>query len=298
MAEDNNNHGNNAGIQILEENKALLEYVVPLLQGLHRSIRRPAIKANNFEIKPAYIQMIQSSVQFGGLPSDDPNSHLINFLEICKNPDEAYNLLEEMTFNNYQWSSKRSNSKKAVGIHEIDALNALTVLTKRFDTIGVNVVQNSFITCDLCRDNHSSDQCPSNSESVQFVGNFNRQQNNPYSNIYYLDWRNDPNLSWNNNPVPLNPRPNNPRGFPSQARPHVLEKKHNMEEMFMQFMTKIDAVITKIETYMTKNDAIIQNQATSICNFEIQMGQLASSINSKSQGFLPSDTQANLKNKE
>ncbi|XP_017979916.1 PREDICTED: uncharacterized protein LOC108662829 [Theobroma cacao] len=29
------------------------------------------------------MQMIQSSFQFGGLPSDDSNSHLVNFLEIC-----------------------------------------------------------------------------------------------------------------------------------------------------------------------------------------------------------------------
>ncbi|KAL5558879.1 hypothetical protein UlMin_035090 [Ulmus minor] len=47
------------------------------------SIQRPPIQANNFEIKPAIIQMIQNSVQFGGLPNDDPNLHIANFLEIC-----------------------------------------------------------------------------------------------------------------------------------------------------------------------------------------------------------------------
>ncbi|KAL6312313.1 hypothetical protein AAG906_004968 [Vitis piasezkii] len=70
------NHGDN-GVP----NRALKDYSVPNV-GVS-SIRRPPIQANNFEIKPAIIQMIQSSVQFGGLANDDPNLHIANFLEIC-----------------------------------------------------------------------------------------------------------------------------------------------------------------------------------------------------------------------
>ncbi|KAL5578547.1 hypothetical protein UlMin_020246 [Ulmus minor] len=62
-------------------NRALKDYSIPSV-GIS-SIQRPPIQANNFEIKPAIIQMIQNSVQFGGLPNDDPNLHIANFLEIC-----------------------------------------------------------------------------------------------------------------------------------------------------------------------------------------------------------------------
>ncbi|KAL5549840.1 hypothetical protein UlMin_000016 [Ulmus minor] len=62
-------------------NRALKDYSIPIV-GIS-SIQRPPIQANNFEIKPAIIQMIQNSVQFGGLPNDDPNLHIANFLEIC-----------------------------------------------------------------------------------------------------------------------------------------------------------------------------------------------------------------------
>ena len=66
-----------------EEQKSLRDYVMPQVMEFQSSIARPAITAASFEIKPDTIQMIQNSIQFGGLPNDDPNDHLISFLEIC-----------------------------------------------------------------------------------------------------------------------------------------------------------------------------------------------------------------------
>ena len=54
----------------------MYDYAKPTLTGTESSIVRPAIAANNFELKPITIQMIQQFVQF-----DDPNTHLANFLE-------------------------------------------------------------------------------------------------------------------------------------------------------------------------------------------------------------------------
>ena len=75
----------NMGEEVNEEvaPRSLRDYARPSLDGAGSSIRRPPVQANNFEIKPAIIQMIQNTVQFGSLAHEDPNSHLANFLEIC-----------------------------------------------------------------------------------------------------------------------------------------------------------------------------------------------------------------------
>ncbi|XP_031262255.1 uncharacterized protein LOC116120447 [Pistacia vera] len=63
--------------------RALKDYSSSIVEGCYSSIRRPPVQTNNFKIKPTIIQMIQNSVQFIGLPSDDPNLHIPNFFELC-----------------------------------------------------------------------------------------------------------------------------------------------------------------------------------------------------------------------
>ena len=46
------------------------------------AIRRPPIQANNFELKIVTLQMLQN-IQFHGLPSENPNTRLTNFIEVC-----------------------------------------------------------------------------------------------------------------------------------------------------------------------------------------------------------------------
>ena len=64
------------------DTKALRDYATPTVMDTISGIRRPPIPANNFEIKPAIIQMVQAN-QFGGSPIEDPNTHIASFLEIC-----------------------------------------------------------------------------------------------------------------------------------------------------------------------------------------------------------------------
>ncbi|KAK5776566.1 hypothetical protein PVK06_044526 [Gossypium arboreum] len=63
--------------------RTMYDYAKPNLTGTESSIVRPAIAANNFELKPNTIQMIQKFVQFDSFQDEDPNAHLANFLEFC-----------------------------------------------------------------------------------------------------------------------------------------------------------------------------------------------------------------------
>ena len=45
------------------------------------TIRRPPIQGNNFELKTVTLQMHQN-IQFHRLPSENPNTHLTNFIEV------------------------------------------------------------------------------------------------------------------------------------------------------------------------------------------------------------------------
>ena len=53
----------------------------PMIQDEYSAMRQPAIEANNFELKPALITMVQQH-QFIGHPSEDPNEHMGRFMRM------------------------------------------------------------------------------------------------------------------------------------------------------------------------------------------------------------------------
>ena len=57
------------------------EFVLPPTV-VQTAIRRPPIQANNFELKSVTVQMLQN-ILFHGLPHENPNMNLTNFLEVC-----------------------------------------------------------------------------------------------------------------------------------------------------------------------------------------------------------------------
>ena len=51
----------------------------PVIQEEYSTVRQPAVEANNFELKPALITMVQQN-QFTGHSTEDSNEHLGRFL--------------------------------------------------------------------------------------------------------------------------------------------------------------------------------------------------------------------------
>ena len=60
------------------------DYTTPTSKFDGRSISIPAIRANNFKLKPQLVALMQQNYKFLGLPSEDPYQLLTEFLQICE----------------------------------------------------------------------------------------------------------------------------------------------------------------------------------------------------------------------
>ncbi|KAL5558977.1 hypothetical protein UlMin_035188 [Ulmus minor] len=161
-----------------------------------------------------------------------------------------------MASNNYQWPIERvPTGRRIVGVHEVSEITSLTAqIASLVNTLNnqqathhqsVNSVQETGVSCVLCNGTHRFESCPSNSESVCYVGNINRN-NNPFSNTYNLGWRQHPNFSWSNqgagqgsNSTPQ--RPQFPPGFQQQQKPQTSEFLSSMESLLKEYMARNDS---------------------------------------------------------
>ena len=119
--------------------------------------------------------------------------------------DEAYELLDEMASNSYQWPNDQEKPRKTVGVLELDAITTLqaqvSLLTKKLEE--VNVIQAPPNACNWCGGEHPSEACngaPTMEQMNTIGNNFQTPQFNPYSNTYNAGWKQHPNLSWGGKP--------------------------------------------------------------------------------------------------
>ena len=83
---------------------------------------------------------------------------------MSKSTEEAYDLLEKMATNNYQWSNERGMPRRTPGMYELDGINMLNDkvdnLVKMFGNFGIaNIISNPVLSCDWCGGAHMSSDC-------------------------------------------------------------------------------------------------------------------------------------------
>ncbi|XP_024961929.1 uncharacterized protein LOC112502289 [Cynara cardunculus var. scolymus] len=122
--------------------------------------------------------------------------------------NDGYDILEKISNNNGHWADPRALvPRKTTGVHDIDAFTALTAqmttMTNLIKNLTNGQVAQSIATthaptvesvqCAYCGGGHPFEHCPSNSESVNYVGNQNRS--GPFSQTYNPGWRQHSNFS-------------------------------------------------------------------------------------------------------
>ncbi|XP_075524475.1 uncharacterized protein LOC142556862 [Primulina tabacum] len=274
------------------------EHFRSVINAHYSGIARGTIAANNFELKPALINMVQQN-QFGGAATADPHLHLRTFLEITdpvkinsvsdeiirlrlfpfslrdqarswlqslslgnwvqielfyngldgqtrgnvdaavggtifsKTPDEAYELLEHMTINSYQWPSERSGSRKPAGVLGQSTSDVALVTAEQEPVV----------------------------EEAQYINNnrgYGGYRGNPPPNTYHPGLRNHENFSYANNKNVLNP----PLEFNTQKG----EGKPSFEDLVGTFvaesgkkMARTESRLDSMETHMGNMEPVEEN---------------------------------------
>ncbi|XP_021760574.1 uncharacterized protein LOC110725399 [Chenopodium quinoa] len=108
----------------------LRDYDHPNAFQLRSGIRLPTTNANNFELSPQLIRMIQSD-QFGGSPHECPFAHLDNFLELCTTIKQN-NISEEFIRMHMFQFSLRDKAKHWLRTVEEGSLSTWDEVTRAF----------------------------------------------------------------------------------------------------------------------------------------------------------------------
>ncbi|CAL1412039.1 unnamed protein product [Linum trigynum] len=66
----------------VEEPRTMGYYMAPRAADIQSPILHPPLAANNFEIKPSFVMMIQNNALFHGLANESPREHVQRFLEV------------------------------------------------------------------------------------------------------------------------------------------------------------------------------------------------------------------------
>ena len=125
-------------------------------------------------------------------------------------------------------------------------------------------------------------------EQVQYVNNCNlNYRGNNLPNYYHLGLRNNQNFSYGNTKNVIQPPP----GFNNQA----VKKKPSFEDLQGTFISETRSRFNKNEPRLDNLETHISNIGATLKSLEVQIGQLATTINSQQKGNFRSNIEVNPK---
>ncbi|KAJ9535162.1 hypothetical protein OSB04_un001759 [Centaurea solstitialis] len=219
--------------------------------------------------------------------------------------NKGYEILEKISINNSHWSDPRAvttNPKRAAGIHEVDAITALSAqlssMANMIKTLtnGQEVQQVASTPEETIRGGeHGFANCPHNTESVSYIQN----QAKTYGNTYNASWKNHPGFSYGNgsnqneqkqqgNPSFVNQQ-GNPQQYQAPGRnPNHHHHNHQKPPLHPDSSPSLEAMM---KGFITQTQTIINQQNTALRNLETQVSQLAQQQANRAMGTLPSNTE-------
>ncbi|XP_050874985.1 uncharacterized protein LOC127078587 [Lathyrus oleraceus] len=160
--------------------------------------------------------------------------------------EDAYQLIENMAQNYFQWGGERTTTEKPttkIGTYEvngIDHINAkVDALTQKIENLTITlaaVVAAVAPNCELCgTPGHTNIECKLLLAGIP-TDQVNYAQGNPYSNTYNPGWRNHPNFSYKNNNALFapNPTPIVPPGYQKGALAAPQAPRNSNLELMME----------------------------------------------------------------
>ncbi|KAL4313421.1 hypothetical protein GQ457_01G026120 [Hibiscus cannabinus] len=198
-----------------------------------------------------------------------------------KSLEEAFEILDRIANNDYQFpTSKLGSGRRTSGKLELDAndsvsaqLSAITNLLKNLQKPS-DVREAKALSCIHCEGNHHATDCPVMHEQASYLGNYNRNSNNPYSNTY------------------------NPGNAP-------VSSSNSMEATMQEFISTTKTMLQEHSTSIKHHGNMLQTQGellqihnSSLRALETQVGQIAQALQVRPQGNLPSNTEVTKSNEK
>ncbi|XP_061351158.1 uncharacterized protein LOC133296224 [Gastrolobium bilobum] len=266
--------------------RTLGDYMTPARVPQTASIVRPNIEANNFELKPALLQLIQKE-QFAGGSTENPYSHLDDFLLYCDTLKVNGVSRDAILLRLFPCSLK-DEVRDWLQSQPEGSITSWDDLARKFLARFFSASKMARLKAEITALEQKE------SESLyeaweRFKGSLRKcpQHGIEAWEKAYATEDCDYIRKIEKPPAELNPP------MPLQQQPQGTTSK--WEKAFAQLSKTTFDYIQNADAFRDKTRASFRNQEASIRNLETQIGQLSRQFTERTQGTFPSNTDTNPK---